>query len=249
MLAKAADRVDAGRSFEDTTGCLLEVRRSFPVEGGCRAVLSRSFDVPTGCRVEPVVSLVFDCRLKPNLSLDAVVACRAAANRSLVEEAVDKRFGLAVMPVPSLFDSSSVALLSIDATEPRAVCPSVVDVVFVAGFRAVLVVFVVGLLGGLLRLDVVVGAVFVADAAVGLLSRSVSDDGRTVGVVFNGAFAGGFRTELLVVDRRIPGVGSSSSEAWLRDAGRSMSLFAILGSMKGTNMQRSKGSKSKMYQS
>lgn len=87
---------------------------------------------------------------------------------------------------------------------------------------AVVVGFVVGLLGGLLRLEVVVGAALVAEAAVGLLNRSVSVEGRVVGAALELGLSTVSFVELAVAERSMPGVGSSPIEAWLRDAGRSI---------------------------
>lgn len=90
---------------------------------------------------------------------------------------------------------------------------------------AVAVVVVVGLLGGLLRLEVVVGPVLVAEAVVGLLSRSVSVEGRVTGVVLGAGLSAMSLVELAVAERSMPGVGSSPIDCWLRDARRSMMGF------------------------
>lgn len=117
------------------------------------------------------------------------------AVRSVEEGATDMRLGFAAMPPPSRLDSSSVALLPTVATEPVNLCVAG-TVPGAAGLRTVEVVVVVGLVGGLLRLEAAEVVFLVADAAVGFVNLSVREEGGRVFVVVAVGFVAAFLTVL-----------------------------------------------------
>lgn len=220
LLSVVDDRVGLLTEVLDTAG-LMAPPLIVEVEV---AVEVRLIGAGAGCLVPDARSLAVVAEMVDLVELE----------RSVPDVAIDIRFGLAVMPTFSFFDSSSVALsvalLSFDAVDGCGLCSEGVEVVLVVDTRGLLapVVLEESVLGlvdvdALFRLGVEVedvvadGGFLEVEDTVGLLSLSATDGGRAAVELVKGFVVEvGFLTVAEVVEpvvaavfeRLIPGLGA-----------------------------------------